>query len=454
MIHKNFRIRIMIYVALISGLSMLMIFYFEKHPTFFIPVAITIALVSVVFLLIRYVEKTTKDLTHFLLSLKQSAFTESYPSGNRGKQYQELSNAMSDIIREFAKLNEEKELHYQYLQTLNETIHVAILSFNSDGTLRMMNAAAKQLLKLPSFSAIAHFKRIDETLYDTIAGMHPDERLVKNVLIGEDRYQLAIHEKEIVLNGNPIKIILLQNLNNELEAKEIEAWYQLIRVLTHEIMNSVTPITSLTAAMLSMLTNKDGSRKDLHTLSVEQQEDVYTSLSTIASRSKGLLKFVTAYKEYAKPPDYNPELIDMEVLLSRVLALLRPDFERTLITPQVQLPTSVVLLKIDASLMEQVLINLLKNAMEAVKQDGTGIIGVDAWLKGGTTVSIQVSDNGTGIDEDTLPKIFIPFYTTKEKGTGIGLSLSRQIVKLHGGNLHVKSVPGKGATFTIELPAK
>jgi two-component system, NtrC family, nitrogen regulation sensor histidine kinase NtrY len=451
MIHKNFRIRILVYAILLIGLSLLLAFSLWENPSFFIPLAISSCIGLVVYSLVRYVEKTTKDLTHFLLSLKQGGFTESYPAGNRGEQHQALSQAMRAIIHEFAKLNEEKELHYQYLQALNKSIHIAILSFNNDGTLRMMNTAAKQLLNAPSFSRLSDFKRIDHSLYDSINAMKPEERLVKKVLIGETHYQLGVHVKEIVLKGNPVKIVLLQNLNNELEAKEIEAWYQLIRVLTHEIMNSVTPITSLTAAIQRMLTNQDGTRRNMNSLTPENQEDLFTSISTIASRSTGLLNFVTAYKTYAKPPDYKPELTDVATLVARVVSLLEWDFQHAEIKLSFHAPAKPIAIHADVTLMEQVLINLLKNAMEAVCHEENSVVEISVRVKSVNTVVISVADNGPGIDEETLPKIFIPFFTTKEKGTGIGLSLSRQIVKLHGGNIKVTTTIGKGTVFSVEL---
>jgi two-component system nitrogen regulation sensor histidine kinase NtrY len=449
MIHKHFRISIFLRAILIAGLSLLFSFVLMEKPSFFVPLVVGIGLITAVVSLIRYIEKSNKDLTHFLLSIRSGAFTESYTS-TRGKADEALSEAMNEVIREFAKLNAEKEIHYQYLQALNENINVAILSFYTDGRLRMMNPAAKRLLNLPSFSHLEHFKRIDTALYKAVSRIQPEERMVTKVFIAEEACHLSVQLKEIVLQGEHVKILLLQNLNNELEAKEIEAWYQLIRVLTHEIMNSVTPIVSLTAAIQSILTHPDGSHKKLELLTEENQEDVLNSLLTINARSKGLLKFVNAYKEYAKPVTLRPESTDVVVLITRIVDLLKRDLEERLIQLKVNFSSASVPAKADIALMEQVLINLIKNAMEAVAHDGAGIISIGARIKEGNIVSITVSDNGPGVDPEILSKIFIPFFTTKSKGTGIGLSLSRQIIKLHGGNIKVSSAPEKGSVFTVE----
>jgi two-component system, NtrC family, nitrogen regulation sensor histidine kinase NtrY len=452
MIYKNFRIIIFIHILLIVGLTLLLAFVISEADTLFAPVVIGGVLLFIVVNLIRYIEKSNRDFTHFLLSLRQGAFTESYNSGNRGKGFKELSNAMNEIAREFANLNTEKELHYQYLQALNENINVAILSFDANGKLIMMNMAAKRLLNLPSFSSLEHFKRIDSNLHDAVIRMGPEERAVVKTFIGEESYQLSVQAKEIILQGKPVRIFLLQNLNSELDAKEIEAWYQLIRVLTHEIMNSVTPIVSLTGAMQSILNNPDGSPKDLNKLTDENKEDVFSSISTIESRSQGLLKFVNAYKQYAKPLELHLEETDALMIVHRVVDLFKQDLQEKDIDLQVESPLKSAGLKVDVVLIEQVLINLIKNAIEALPDENGKIqISINSHQVKG--IRISIADNGAGIDKETLSKIFIPFYTTKPKGTGIGLSLSRQIIKQHRGSIYTQSSIGKGSVFTLVLPS-
>lgn len=447
MIYKNFRLNIIIRVLCIVALALALAFVIMERPMFFVLATIVLLLAASVVSLIRYIDKSNKDLTHFLLTIRQGAFTESYTSGNRGKQYEQLSGALNDIVTEFSKINLEKELHYQYLQTLNENINVAILSFNATGKLMMMNPAAKKLLNDPSFSAINHFKTIDPVLYHAVKEIKPEQRKVVHVSIGEDQYQLSVQAKEIVLNGAPVHIILLQNLNYELEEKEIEAWHQLMRVLTHEIMNSVTPIASLTAAVESILKHPDGTRKDLGTLNEDQVDDVFSSLATIGSRSKGLMSFVKAYKAYAKPIHAQFESVDVRELVNRTAELLASDLHALGIQLIINNPSTNVEAKADIALMEQVLINLVKNAMDAVAHDGTGIITIDVGVKINRVI-IVITDNGTGIDPEVLPRIFVPFFTTKPQGSGIGLSLSRQIMKLHGGTIQVHPSE-KGSVFTL-----
>lgn len=446
--YKNFRLAIFVRVFFIVALSLTIAFVVVVKPMFFVLAATILLLIGLIVNLIRYIEKTNKDLTHFLLSIRQGAFTESYTSGNRGNQHKQLSDALNEIVSEFAKINEQKELHYQFLKTLNENINVSILSFDEKGELIMMNQAAKRLLGLPSFSKLEHFKKIDAALYKAVSTLEPEVRAVVKVILHEETFQLSVQLKEIILNGKPVRIVLLQNLNNELESKEIEAWHQLIRVLTHEIMNSVTPIVSLTGAVENILRSNSGEGNDFTRLSRENIDDVYSSLATIQSRSKGLIKFVTSYKEFARPLDAKFETVDVSSLLQRTIMLLQPQFEEHKINVTTEIPESNLTANGDASLLEQVLINLLKNALEAVAHDGTGQIKIILRKKNHQTIII-ISDNGPGIDEETLPRIFVPFFTTKPKGSGIGLSLSRQIMKIHNGTLKVQT-SGKGSLFVME----
>lgn len=449
MIYKNFRFVIFIRVMIIVTLSVALAFVLVKGEMFFVPTAITLLLVVAVVSLIRYLEKANRDLTHFLLSIRQGAFTESYSAANRGRQYEQLSEALNEVVAEFRKVSLEKELHYQYLQALNENISVAILSFEADGKLLMMNAAAKSLLDFPAFSRIEHFKNIDPELYKAVRNIQPGQRVVVKSFVRAEQYQLSVQVKEIILNNNLVRIILLQNISKELEAQEIEAWHQLMKVLTHEIMNSVTPIYSLTAAIDSILKSPDGTRKDFNNLSDDSIDDVFNSLATIRSRSKGLLQFVKAYKEYAKPITVRLESTDITALVKRVVVLLTPELQRLAIKLTLAMKDDPLIVEADTALIEQVLINLIKNAMEAVAHDGTGNIHISI-LPTDDRVSISMADNGRGIDPEIMPRIFVPFFTTKAKGTGIGLSLSRQIMQLHNGAIRVQSSE-KGSVFTIDL---
>jgi two-component system, NtrC family, nitrogen regulation sensor histidine kinase NtrY len=450
MIYKNFRLNILFRVLAIVGLAVALAYVTAIEPSLFLPIVLVLSLIIAVVNLIVYIERSNKDLTRFLLSLRQGAFTESFRRDRRGKPFEEFSEAMNDIVREFAKLNEEKELYYQYLESLNEKINIAIFSFDVEGKLIMMNPAAKHLIHFPQFSHISDFQKLDQKLAECVASIKPDERIVAKAFLGDEVYQLSVQCKEIILKGRPVKIILLQNLNIELESKEIEAWHQLIRVLTHEIMNSVTPIVSLTDATRQILMDADGARKDLTRLKADDADDIFSSIDTVNSRSKGLLKFVNSYKEYSKPIELRAADADAIELVTRVVNLLIPEIDNARVKLTVASKSNSIIVRTDSVLMEQVLINLIKNALEELHHQSSGelFISIEKTLQGAARITVE--DNGKGIDADVIDKIFIPFYTTKAKGSGIGLAFSRQIMKLHNGTIKVNSIKGRGSRFTIE----
>lgn len=251
------------------------------------------------------------------------------------------------------------------------------------------------------------------------------------------------------MNEIPYKIMLVQDLNQEMEEQEVDAWQKLIRVLTHEIMNSVTPIVSLTEAVNTMLTDKDGERKELEQLDEEDKADLFGSLETIEKRSKGLLRFVNAYKDLTKTPEIVFAQVDIGGLIKQVLSLLNTELERKKIFLDKSGVGVHLMAKGDASWLEQVLINIIRNAIDALENIESPKIEISAFQDGGDNCII-IRDNGEGMDKETLDNIFVPFFTTKKNGTGVGLSLSRQIMKLHRGSLSVASEMGKGTVVTLQ----
>lgn len=443
MILKNFRFNVIIRVLLISVLVWVLVIVITNTLWFFTPLVIGILLLLLTLNLIYYVEKTNKDLTQFLLSIKQGGFTNVFQGNKKGVSFSGLSGAFNDVIREFQRISIEKESQYQYLQTLNENIGVSIISYEkSSGKIEFLNPAAKSLLLKPNLRSIEDIGQIDQHLLGVIKKLNSGERQVIKVVIGGQIVQLSVQLKDFVLQQQHFRLVLLQNINSELEQKEVEAWQKLISVLTHEIMNSVTPIVSLSTAVNQMLTNEEE-------LTAEDREDMHLSLQTIENRSNGLLRFVNAYKDFSKTPELTPTEFDLFELIDRITHLLRPDLDRAKIDLTLDMKGKELIVKADRELIEQILINLLKNAIEVLDAGGNITIGARRGVF--QKIKLTVEDNGPGMDEETLEKIFIPFYTTKKKGTGIGLSFARQVMKLHGGSIAVASSSGEGTRFELEF---
>ncbi|MBA7520810.1 Adaptive-response sensory-kinase SasA [subsurface metagenome] len=342
----------------------------------------------------------------------------------------------------------EKEVHYQYLKMVIEHVNIALFCFGPDGEIQLINKAAKKLLRIPGLRNINDIGKIDQKLLKMMQKHDPEKGgLVKTVIDGE-LLQLSLQGARFKLQGKPYAIFSLQNIKNELEEQELESWQKLIRVLTHEIMNSATPVSSLSTAINEMLLDEKGKRRDLKQIDPGDLDDMYSSLKTIEDRSKGLLEFVSNYKNLTRLP--KPHFIEIYItdLLHHVETLMKPVLLKNYIQLSIKIQKDKMILLADQEMIERLLINLLLNAVDALKNKKNPVIEILA-LETNRQIFIQVKDNGKGINEDTFEKIFIPFFTTKKQGSGIGLSLSRQIMRLHKGKISVTSNPGEGTIVTL-----
>ncbi len=338
---------------------------------------------------------------------------------------------------------------YQYLQTVIEHINIALVCFNNAGEIFLFNQAAAVLFRKAKLESLEPLKSIHPTLHQLMVTLRAGQREVIRFNRDGELLQLSVHVTEFRVRNDKFKLVSLQNIRQELEEQELDSWQKLIRVLTHEIMNSVTPVSSLSSAINEMLTDEKGRRRALGSLSRDDLDDMYSSIETIEERSKGLLSFVSDYKNLTRLPQPQFEDIAVEFLLNHMHRLFKKDMASENINYQVQVPSIHMSICADSMMIQQVLINLIKNAMEAVKEKEEKTIMLSADSRN-EKVIIRVRDNGKGIADEDLEKVFIPFYTTKKKGSGIGLSLSKQIMRLHRGSIHFQS-DDSGTVFSIEF---
>jgi signal transduction histidine kinase len=313
-----------------------------------------------------------------------------------------------------------------------------------------MNRQAKSLFRTPHFASLKTFARVDPKLPVLIGELGDGGRALIGVKVADEDMLLALYLTEFELLGARYKIVSFQNIRDELEQGEVDYAQRLIKVLRHEIMNSVTPITSLTQLLEERLVDPDSGCVSVKELSSEEQRDLARSLASIQSRGRGLLRFVQAYGQLANLPRPNFANVDVRSLFDRVHALMSPAFEAGV---ELAIDTGGEDLTVwaDPQQIEQVLINLLKNAHEALKGRSDARVLLRGMRNDRGKVSIQVIDNGPGIDAAQSENVFLPFFTTKRDGTGVGLSVSRQIMLLHKGALKLKSSPGRGAEFTLRF---
>ena len=401
--------------------------------------------------LIEYVEKSNRDYVRFLEAIKYEDFSLSFSGKKLGKSFDELKTAFNDVLRKFQKTRAEKEEHHRYMQTVVQHIGIGLLSFETDGEVKLVNTAAKRLLKVNVLKNINSLKHGNPLLVETLFQLKPgDKKLVKIEKNGETQ-QVIIYGTEFILREQKYTLVSLQNIQTELEEKEMEAWQNLIRVLTHEIMNSITPIASLASTVNNLLADCQNDTQKCAQLESETIEDISSAAQTIEKRSKGLLNFVESYRKLTRIPRPDFQIFTISYLFSRIEQLMKTKMEEDKINFFSDIDPESLELTADPEMVEQVLINLLLNAIDAVKTKQKGKIKLLARMDSMGRVIIQVSDNGAGIIQSVLDKIFIPFFTTKQEGTGIGLSLSKQIMRLHRGNISVTSEPGVETVFTLRF---
>ena len=401
--------------------------------------------------MIRYVEKTNREFTTFLEFIYHHDFSVDIANRGKGRIFNNLSNAYKLITNEYKRLNLEKEAHYQYLESVIEHVSVALIGLNGEGTVILMNQQAKKLFKSPYLPSIDSFRRIDECFPETLHKLGDGERQLVSTRIEDEIFQLVLYATEFQLLGEHYKLVSFQNIRDELEQRENESWQKLIRVLTHEIMNSVTPIISLTSVIKETLMPRSNLHIAIGELSTEEHEDLLKSINSIESRSRGLLNFVRSYSNLTNLPTPEFSQVDVASLFDQVHTIMMQGLEKTEIRFEVNCPVKDLSIRADPQMIEQVLINLIKNAMEALEGREDPQIQLRGSINRQGMVILQVIDNGPGIDPANIENIFIPFFTTKRKGSGVGLSISRQIMFANKGMLSVNTNPGKGCIFTLRF---
>ena len=439
-------------VLLLTATLILLAFLVFKMDFIFVPLAVTLLAVYQVFSLIHFTDKTNKDLSRFLLSIKYNDTSQGFTSAGLGSSFSELKEAFSEVMAKLQETRSEKEAHARYLKTIIQHVGIGLLVYKPDGTVDLINNAAKKLLKTAGLRDINSMKEGSPALVDTLLNLkHGDKKLVKLDSEGETGY-LSIFAHTFLLRDEEYVLVSIQNIQEELEEKEMEAWQNLIRVLTHEIMNSITPISSMTSTLLDMLGKDQDDDSDARdSIDPEKFEEIVDALKVIHRRSQGLMNFVGTYRNMTLIPKPKFRLLPLKDFFKRVEKLMNHKLSDAGISFRWSVEPESLELTADPDLMEQVMINLILNAISAVTGRENPHIMLSAFMNTEGKVIITVEDNGVGIVEEALEKIFIPFFTTKKNGSGIGLSLSRQILRMHHATIRVQSVPDKGALFTLNF---
>lgn len=430
-------------------MAVFLFYYSFSINFFFTPFIVSGIIVFLVVSLIRYADRTNRELANLLESIRYSEFSQSFNFQNMGASFSELNHAFNEVINDFQRVRTEKEEHFYYLQTILQNIDVSVIAYRSDGTIELINKAAKKLFQVSGLRNIQALETFSAELVKTLFNIQPGQNELVKVQDKEGFLQLTIFSSTFKVKDKLITLVTIKDIQTVLEEQETDAWQKLIRVLTHEIMNSIAPISSIATTLTGLTQHLKKNELGNYLFDQESLDEINHALHTINKRSNGLLHFVNTYRNLTKIPQPNFSICRLSDVFANVGNLMSEELKHNNIELEIKLDPHNISFTADGQLIEQVLINLVKNAAQALNGTEEAKLRLTGFYNKRGKVTLQVADNGPGILPDVLDKIFIPFFTTKPNGSGIGLSLSRQIMRLHNGSITAHSIPEKETVFTL-----
>lgn len=449
MVYKSFAAGLYIRLVFLLIIMAVLTFVMVVKAWYFSGTILALVFIGQSIDLLRFVSRTNRSLAGFLNLTRSGDFVFQYNSSKKGSGFDELYNSFNQLAQSLKEARITKEAQFEFFNEMVRRLQIGIIARDEDGQILLMNPAAEGLLGIPSEREWRRLERRSPVFTEVLNSLKTGEKLVFKIDKGER--ELVISRKSFKIAGQHFDLFSFQNIRQELESRELESWHKLIRVLTHEIMNSVSPIVSLTETMELLLKNTN-EKGDKVSMRREVYEDTKLSVSTVRRRGEGLLNFVNKYSQLARVPKPDFQEISLPELFEHLKQLVQVRLEKAGVQLQFKLQKSSLKVEADRALIEQLLLNLLYNAIEAVSQVKDGMVEVEA-LQHKDLLMIRINDNGPGISPDLAGDIFLPFFTTKEDGSGIGLSLGRNIARAHNGRLYLDQEE-KGTSFVLELPLK
>ncbi len=447
---KSFAIGIIVRVILIVCSAYISIYFIFQEDAVVHGILFTFITFFLTINLISFSNTTNRKITRFLESIRYSDFSSSFTKDSKlGKSFKEMNMSFNEVIEAFKKTRAEKEEQMLFLQIMIQHINTGIISFDSGGKIGVINGAAKQLLQIPQFKDINDLGKLSKDLLFRVLHLSPGGSF--SLKINSDLH-LNLQSAAFKMEGQSWTLISFQNIRSELQKNELQAWQNLTKVLRHEIMNSMTPIASL-ANSLGIILEEDIHEKENGALELEKESyvDLSEGLETISKRSAGLVDFVNAYRDYTNIPQPTLRKFQVKSLFENICVLLKEEMNLAKIKLEATILPEELELMADQDLIQMILINLVKNAKEAMDSAKFRKIELVAGITNQSLPFIKVIDYGEGIVPEAIERIFVPFFTTKKTGSGIGLAISRQIMNLHKGSLEVVSNPMEQTVFTLEF---
>ncbi|WP_299102894.1 HAMP domain-containing sensor histidine kinase [uncultured Winogradskyella sp.] len=443
--YRTYIFKLFFRIALIVGSILTLAYTIFKNETAYSVVSGLVIL----YLLINtytFVKRRFVAMDDFFEAVKYRDFSRWFPEDRGPKDIRFLYTGFNEINRTIKEINSQNQAQYVYLQKILEMVDIGIIAYNLEsGDVLWSNDSFGDILDIPSFKNIRFVENRKPELFNTIFETYHREPDSISIALQNESIKILISDTVFQVEDDAFKLVVIQDIDNTLNKNESESWKKLLSVMTHEIMNSITPISSLA----------DTLQKNLQ-LAIEQPdeaslelEDLNAGVKTIKNRSEGLLKFAKTYRSLSKVTHLNLQSVKVEDLFDNIQRLMEPSIKAKHIEIKFKITSPKLALDIDTHLIEQVLINLILNAVDACKNSENPEIKIIASQNPNRDIVIKVFDNGSGIPQDILENIFIPFFTSKTTGSGIGLSLCKQIMLLHKGRIIVKSIEGEGSVFSL-----
>lgn len=412
-------------------------------------VIITLIIIQII-LLISYINKTNKELSRFFVALKDEYASYKIADTFKTRSYHELSQILNETSSMLKKARLKTEKQFQFMQFIFETAPSGMIIADHSGNIKNFNKASIRLLEINDLKHLKQFEKIKHGLSNQLEELPSGKSILTRYTLNNELLIVMISSSHFRMDGKDYKLYVLQDFRNELEDNEIRSWQKLIRVINHEIMNSITPIITLTGAIKKGF-DAGTEIPEPENISREVIKDTIINTEIIEERSKGLKEFIEKYRSISRIGQLSIETIELKTFLEQILLLFEQEAKQRSIAIDLEITQSGLTIEADKKLIQQVLINLIRNALEALDRKDQSSIKISAYQADNKNCYIEITDNGPGIPADILGDIFTPFFTTKKDGAGIGLSLSRQIMKQHKGNIFVKSGQGKGTTFILRF---
>lgn len=447
MIFKRYELglalRIVLMFLLLAGTAWVSVHDLLKYLLILVP-AILFFFVD----LYKFNRRTHKEMEQFVEGVRYRDFSRHYNVQKSPGELVPVRKGFNEINETFRTISKERETQHHYLQNILELIDTGILSYDMEtGEVMWMNDALRKLLQLPYLRTIQGLSKRNKELAENIMRIRPAEQMVISAAFEKKTVRMLLSATAFSIEGKKFKLIAFQNVNDALEENESQAWQKLLSVMTHEIMNSVAPISSL-AETLGQRLEHNNKQENMENGILE---DLKLGIETIKKRSEGLLKFAETYRYLNKITKPHLSKVYARDLFESLNYLMGPTIEKKGIELEIILNDPDIYIQADSSLIEQVLINLVLNAIDAVKEQTLPRIALSAFMNETKRIVIKVADNGPGIDDEVRDKIFIPFFSTKKNGSGIGLSLCKQIMVLHKGSIQALSRKNEGTAFILEF---